>query len=70
MASVPADLARPAATTMYEWLTRAYEEKRVRRIGAGRRKDPFRFRLENEDDKCLDRGELPPLRLDPREVIG
>jgi len=67
----PADLDCPATTTMYEWLNRAYEEKRVRRIGAGRRKDPFRFRLENEDDAYLDRGELPPVRrLDPREVIG
>jgi AAA domain len=66
----PADLERPATATMYHWLTRAFEQKLVRRIGAGRRANPFRFRLENEDDAYMDRGELPPLRMDMREIIG
>jgi hypothetical protein len=26
------------------------------------RHDPYRYRLENEDDTFLDRGQLPPLR--------
>ena|SRR5947209_16599595 len=43
-------------------LTPAFEEKRCRRQGCGLRTDPYRYRLENEDDKYLDRGELPPLR--------
>jgi AAA domain len=66
----PADQPRPSKTTLYEWLNRAYEAKLIRRVGAGRRKDPFRYRLENEDDAYMDRGELPPLRLDMREIIG
>ncbi|HEX4589841.1 MAG TPA: hypothetical protein VH120_07935 [Gemmataceae bacterium] len=47
---------------LYERLNRALEEKRVRREGTGRRTDPYRCRLPNEDDKYLDRGKLPPLR--------
>ena len=58
----PADLQRPAAPTLYEWLNRAYEEKRLRRMGNGRRLDPYRYRLTNEDDEYVERGELPPLR--------
>ncbi len=58
----PADLERPSAVTLYEWLNRAYEEKLVRRQGNGRKDDAYRYRLENEDDKYYDRGELPPLR--------
>ena len=30
--------------------------------GTGRRADPYRYRLPNEDDVYYDRGELPPLR--------
>src|SRR5262249_6744212 len=66
----PADQPRPSKPTLYEWLNRAYEAKLIRRIGAGRRSDPFRYRLENEDDAYIDRGEVPPLRLDAREIIG
>jgi hypothetical protein len=53
---------KPAAVTLYEWLNRAFEEKLVRREGAGRKADPYRYRLENKDSKYRDRGELPPLR--------
>jgi AAA domain len=66
----PADQPRPTRGTLYEWLNRAYEAKLLRRIGFGRKAKPYRYRLENEDDAYLDRGELPPLRLDPREIIG
>jgi hypothetical protein len=62
----PSDRDRPPARLLYEWLNRAYEEKRVRREGTGRRTDPYRYRLPNENDRYLDRGELPPLRdMDP-----
>lgn len=67
----PADQERPSPGTLYEWLTRAYEQKLLRRCGAGRQRDPYRFRLENEDDAYRDRGELPPLRdLDMRAIFG
>jgi AAA domain len=58
----PVDLPRPSAATLYDWLNRAYEEKLLRRQGTGRAGDPYRYRLENEDDPYYDRGELPPLR--------
>jgi hypothetical protein len=58
----PADRDSPPASLLYEWLNRAYAEKLVRRVGAGRRNDPFRYRLPNADDAYYDKGELPPLR--------
>ena len=58
----PADLERPAASLLYAWLNRAFEEKRLRRQGAGRKENPYRYRLENDGDPYRDRGELPPLR--------
>ncbi len=61
LADWPGDRDRPPASQLYEWLNRAFEEKRIRRQGAGRRNDPYRYRLENEDDQYRDRGELPPL---------
>jgi hypothetical protein len=47
---------------LYQWLARAHAEKLIRREGEGVRNDPYRYRLENEDDEYRDRGELPPLR--------
>ena len=58
----PADRERPSPATLYEWLNRAHEDKRLRREGTGRKSDPYRYRLEDEDDEYRDRGELPPLR--------
>jgi hypothetical protein len=58
----PSDQERPAASTLYEWLNRGHAEKRVRREGAGTRRNPWRYRLKNKDDEYYDRGELPPLR--------
>jgi hypothetical protein len=58
----PPDHDKPAACVLYEWLSRATDEKLVRRSGSGRKTDPYRFRLPNQDDKYYDRGELPPLR--------
>ncbi|HEX3149275.1 MAG TPA: AAA family ATPase [Gemmataceae bacterium] len=58
----PIDLSPPSAPTLYEWLNKAFVQKLLRRSGTGRKKDPYRYRLENEDDKYLDRGEIPPLR--------
>lgn len=55
------DDEKPSASALYKWLNRAFELKRLRRKGAGLRTDPYRFRLENEDDEYYDRGELPPL---------
>jgi hypothetical protein len=57
----PEEYERPTANQLYRWLSRAYEEKRVRRVGSGQRADPYRFRLPNKDDEYRDRGELPPL---------
>ncbi len=62
LADWPADRERPAASVLYEWLNRATEDGLVRRSGRGRRDDPYRYRLPNEDDAYYDRGELPPLR--------
>jgi AAA domain len=62
----PADQERPSPSLLYQWLNRAFEEKLVRRQGAGRKDDPYRYRLPNEDDEYLDRGELPPIRERPR----
>jgi len=45
------------------------DENLVRREGTGRRLDPFRYRLPNEDDEYRDRGELPPLK-DLEEAWG
>jgi AAA domain len=58
----PADQEKPSAVTLYEWLNRAHDQKRLRRQGNSRKADPYRYRLENEDDQYYDRGELPPLR--------
>lgn len=58
----PTDQEKPAASVLYEWLNRAFAEKRVRREGQGTKRNPWRYRLENEDDEYYDRGELPPLR--------
>lgn len=53
---------KPSVGMLYNWLNRAYEEKLLRREGNGQKGDPYRYRLENEDDAYYDRGELPPLR--------
>ncbi len=58
----PAEGEAPAVSVLYRWLNRAYDEKLVRRLGKGRNKDPYRYRLTNEDDQYLDRGEIPPLK--------
>jgi AAA domain len=57
----PVDQERPSTTTLYAWLNRAFDEKRIRREGSGRKDDPYRYRLEDENDKYWDRGELPPV---------
>jgi hypothetical protein len=58
----PADQDKPSSATLYDWLNRAFEQKLLRRHGTGRREDPYRYRLTNEDDEYWDRGEVPPLR--------
>ena len=35
----------------------------------GRKTDPYRYRLPNQDDEYYDRGELPPLR-EPGPLFG
>jgi len=62
------DEERPSPSTLYEWLNRAFEQKRIRREGYGTRTDPWRYRLENEDDEYYERGELPPLK-DVSEIL-
>jgi len=58
----PEDAEKPSRTTLYTWLGIAYDEKRIRRQGRGNKHDPWRYRLENEDDEYYDRGEPPPLK--------
>jgi AAA domain len=62
LADWPSDGAKPAASVLYEWLNLAFDEKLVRRDGAGRKLDPFRYRLPHADDEYWDRGELPPMK--------
>ncbi len=57
----PADQEQPGVTSLYEWLNRATEQKRVRREGSGTRLDPWRYRLRTELDEQYDLLELPPL---------
>jgi len=72
----PAGPDKPSAATLYEWLNRATDTGKVRREGAGRRKNPYRFRLPNKDDEYYDRGELPPLEdlgfaaMRPNEILA
>ena len=57
---------KPSKGTLYAWLNLAFDRKLVRRDGRGTKNDPWRYRLENEDDQYRDRGELPPLKpLEP-----
>lgn len=50
----PADQPKPVRSQLYEWLSRAFAEKLVKRIGGGTSADPYRFRLPRDSD-------LPPL---------
>jgi len=59
----PSDMERPSESALYDWLNHAHMLKRIRRDGQGTRSNPWGYRLENEDDKYWDRGELPPIRL-------
>jgi hypothetical protein len=59
----PADGEAPTPKLLNEWLLRAYVQKKIRRDGRGVKADPFRYRLENEDDEYRDRGELPPMKV-------
>jgi hypothetical protein len=59
----PSDVDRPSVSALYEWLNHAHARKLIRREGQGTRTNPWRYRLENEDDAYWDRGELPPIRL-------
>lgn len=60
LADWPAESAKPAASVLYDWLNRAFAEKRLRREGGGTKSDPYRYRLETANDAYYDRGELPP----------
>jgi hypothetical protein len=53
---------KPSKSLLYTWLNLAFDRKLVRREGSGTKIDPWRYRLENEDDEYRDRGELPPLK--------
>jgi hypothetical protein len=41
----PAEAPTPARMTLWKWLSRAVEEDRVLRDGAGHRKDPYHYWL-------------------------
>jgi hypothetical protein len=51
----------PAASALYDWLNRAFAEKRIRRVGSGTRLDPWRYYLRRPGD-LPDLPDLPPLR--------
>jgi len=55
------DTTRPSPRQLYNWLNRAYDEDRLRRVGEGTTIDPYRYRMKNTNDEYYDRGELPPL---------
>lgn len=57
----PTGTMKPPLVTLAEWLKRGFAEKKIRRDGRGVKSDPFRYRMENENDKYWDRGELPPM---------
>jgi len=46
----PADEPCPSARQLYQWLSRAFAEKRVVRTGAGTRYEPYRFRLRGQEE--------------------
>ncbi len=46
----PPEQARPSERQLYEWLSKAVEEKLVERIGAGTKSAPYRFRLRGRED--------------------
>lgn len=54
----PIDLPKPPPSVMYDWLNRALAENLVRRVGTGRKKDPYRYRLPNELDEVIDQFDL------------
>ncbi len=58
----PDDASKPSRSSLYAWLDLAFERKLLRREGQGNSGNPWRYRLENEDDKYYDRGDLPPLK--------
>jgi len=60
----PADAEPPSASILYEWLNRAFAQKRVLREGNGTKGSPWRYRLKNEDDEYHDRYRLRPLAGD------
>ena len=55
----PPTAERLSRTVLYEWLALGHAKKLVRREGRGSSASPWKYRLENEDDAYLDRGELP-----------
>ncbi|WP_439630225.1 hypothetical protein [Gemmata sp.] len=54
LADWPADRERPSPHHLYEWLGRAFEERKVERYGAGTRRDPYTFRLPGPPGGDLD----------------
>ncbi len=62
----PAEREKPSSTQLYQWLNRAFAEKRIRREGKGTKSKPWRYRLAQPDDAFYDRGELPPIEVRKR----
>ena len=55
----PYDVDTPGRTVLYAWCALAFDRKLVRREGRGTKVHPYRYRLENKNDRYRD--ELPPL---------
>ena len=49
LADWPADFPKPAPPTLWRWLDRAVEEKRVCRDGTGRKRKPYRYWLPQKE---------------------
>lgn len=49
LADWPADIPKPTPLSLWRWLDRALEEKRVGRDGTGRKRKPFRYWLPHKE---------------------
>lgn len=62
----PEEAERPGESTLYNWLNHAHTKGLIQRIGRGTKSDPWRYRIETQADRDMDRYDrdnpLPPVR--------
>jgi len=49
LAAWPENLPRPGAATLWKWLDRAVQNEMIAWAGTGRKNDPFRYWLPEDD---------------------